>query len=179
MATTNPSLKMVYEGWEGYQISMVDAIKGLSHEQLAYRPAPNLRSLGEIANHISLGRIDWFQRMDAPGSNELANEAEGWEPEKAITENAAELVRRLEASWRLIDNTLTQWTVTDLERTYPQPYQGKTYVVSYQWTIWRIMAHDIHHGGQMAVMLGVLGIDIPELGDQGGHITQIGLAEES
>ncbi len=106
MATTNPSLKMVYEGWEGYQISLVDAIKGLSHEQLAYRPAPNLRSLGEIANHISLGRIDWFQRMDAPGSNELANEAKGWEPEKAITENAAELVRRLEASWRLIDNTL-------------------------------------------------------------------------
>ena len=179
MATTNPSLTVVYEGWEGYQISLVDAIKGLSREQLAYRPAPTLRSLGEIASHISLGRIGWFQRMHAPGSDELAHEAESWEPEEAITENAAELVRRLEASWRMIDNTLTQWTVANLARTYLQPYQGKTYAVSYQWTIWRIMAHDIHHGGQIAVMLGMLGIDIPELGDQGGHITQIRLAEES
>jgi hypothetical protein len=23
--------------------------------------------VGEIANHIGLGRIGWFQRMDAPG----------------------------------------------------------------------------------------------------------------
>lgn len=179
MATINPSLKMVYDGWEGCQVSIVDAIRELSSEQLAYRSAPHLRSVGEIASHISLGRIDWFHRMHAPGSDEFFKEAEGWEPEEAITENAAELVRRLELSWRMVEKTLNQLTVADLERTYLQPYQGKTYAVSYQWTIWRIMAHDIHHGGQIAVMLGVLGIDIPELGDQGGHITEVPLARES
>lgn len=179
MATTNPSLQMVYDGWEGYQASIVDAIRGLAREQLAYRPAPNLRSVGEIASHISLGRIGWFHRMHAPGSDELVKESEDWEPDAPITENAAELVRRLERSWRMIERTLNQWTVADLERSYLLPFQGQTYAVSYQWTIWRIMAHDIHHGGQIAVMLGVLGIEIPELGDQGGHITEPPLAEES
>jgi uncharacterized damage-inducible protein DinB len=177
MATTNPSLQMVYDGWEGYQVSIVDAIRGLSSKQLAYRPAPNLRSVGEIACHISLGRIDWFHRMHALGSDEFFKEAEGWEPEEAITGNAEELVRRLEVSWRIVEKTLNQLTVADLERTYLQPYQGKAYAVSYQWTIWRIMAHDIHHGGQIAVMLGVLGIDIPELGDLGGHLTEPPVAE--
>ena len=38
------------------------------------------------------------------------------------------------------------------------------------------MAHDIHHGGQVAIMLGMQGIDIPELGDMGGHIVQTPLA---
>jgi uncharacterized damage-inducible protein DinB len=173
------SLKTVYEGWDGYQVSLVHAIAPLSSAQLAYRPAPGLRSVGEITSHISLGRLGWFQRMQAPGSDELASQAEHWEPESAIMENAVELVRRLEVTWQMIENTLTGWTVADLTKSYRQPYQGKIYAVSHQWTIWRIMAHDLHHGGELAVMLGMQGINIPELGDVGGHITEIPLAEPS
>lgn len=44
--------------------------------------------------------------------------------------------------------------------------------LSRQWTIWRIMAHDLHHGGQLAILLGIQGIEIPELGDLGGHLTE-------
>src|SRR6266699_3455469 len=106
MMTTNASsLMSVYEGWDGYQVSLVQAIAPLSVEHLAYRPAPHLRSAGEIASHISLGRIQWFQRMHAPGSEEIASQAAAWEPEKAIVENSAELVRRLEATWRMIEST--------------------------------------------------------------------------
>ncbi len=179
MTTNASSLMSVYEGWDGYQVSLVRAIAPLSVEHLAYRPAPHLRSAGEIASHISLGRIQWFHRMHAPGSEEIASQAAAWEPEKAIVENSAELVRRLEATWRMIENSLTHWTVADLAQTYLQSYQGKTYAVSRQWVIWRIMAHDIHHGGEIAVTLGMQGIALPELGDFGGHLTQPTLAEPS
>lgn len=30
-----------------------------------------------------------------------------------------------------------------------------------------------HHGGQIAILLGTQGIEIPELGDLGGHLTQV------
>ena len=179
MSTHAPSLMTVYEGWDGYQISLVRAIAPLSREQLAYRPAPHLRSVGEIASHISLGRLGWFHRMHAPGSDELASQAEAWEPEEAIAENATELTRRLEATWQMIENTLTRWTVADLAQTYLHSYQGKTYAISHQWTIWRIMIHDIHHGGELAVMLGTQGIALPDLGDSGGHLTEPPLAEPS
>ncbi len=47
------------------------------------------------------------------------------------------------------------------------------YLVSRQWTIWRILSHDLHHGGQLAILLGLQGIDIPDLGERGGHLTEL------
>lgn len=179
MSADAHSLMTVYEGWDGYQLSLVRAIAPLSPEQLAFRPAPHLRSVGQIASHISLGRIDWFQRMDAPGSAELASHVKALKSRDAIAGNPAELVHWLEASWAMIENALNRWTVADLAWTYLQPYQGNTYAVSRQWTIWRILAHDLHHGGELAVLLGMQGIALPDLGDQGGHLKMPPLAEPS
>jgi uncharacterized damage-inducible protein DinB len=177
MTAAPHSLISVFDGWDGYQISLVRAIAPLSREQLAYRPAPKLRSVGEIASHIGLGRIGWFQRMGAPGSDVLASQVAALASEAAIAADAAEIVKWLEASWQMVENTLKQWTVDDLAQTYVHPYQGKTYAISRQWTIWRIMAHDLHHGGELAVMFGMQGIAVPELGDLGGHLSEPPLAE--
>lgn len=77
----------------------------------------------------------------------------------------------------MVENTLASWTVADLDKTYRHTYWGKTYAVSRQWTIWRILSHDIHHGGQISVMLAAQGLSAPELGDLGGHLTVPSLAE--
>ncbi len=186
MSTGAYALKMVYDGWDGYQLSIVRAIAPLSPEQLAYRPAPHLRSVGEIARHIGDGRINWFHRMPAPGSAERVRQITAWEQdphgnryvaEHAIGTTSSELVQWLEATWEMIEQTLTSWTVAELAQTYRHTWRGQTYAISRQWTIWRIMAHDIHHGGQLAIVLGMQGIEIPELGDLGGHLTATPLAE--
>jgi uncharacterized damage-inducible protein DinB len=176
----NVSLSTVYSGWDGYQRSLVAAIAPLTPEQLAYRPAPDRRSVGEIAAHIAFGRIDWFQRMGAPRSAELVAEAAAaavWQPwgqvSDAVSDSPVEIVRWLESSWQMIETCLNLWTVADLGVSYLQPYGGKTYAVSRQWTLWRIMAHDIHHGGQLTILLAAQGIELPELGDNGGHIVPV------
>jgi uncharacterized damage-inducible protein DinB len=66
------SLAAVFDGWDTYNTSIVRAVAPLTQSQLRFQPAPGLRSVGETASHIGLGRIDWFQRMDAPGSAALA-----------------------------------------------------------------------------------------------------------
>ncbi len=170
-------LKQVYEGWEGYQQSLVHAVAPLTSEQLTWRPAPDQRSVGELASHIAVGRIDWFNRMGAPGSAELVREATATGAESSMSQDAHELVRWLEASWGMIETTLDQWTVADLQKTYRLSFQGQIYAISRQWTIWRILSHDMHHGGQLAIMLGIQGIPIPELGDLGGHLTMPPLAD--
>jgi len=76
----------------------------------------------------------------------------------------------------MIDRTLKTWTVEDLKRTYRHTWRGTIYAVTNQWTIWRIMAHDIHHGGQLVVVLRMQGIEPFELGDLGGHIVEPKLA---
>lgn len=77
----------------------------------------------------------------------------------------------------MIETTLNTWTVADLAQTYQHIREGKIYAVTRQWTIWRIMSHDLHHGGQLALRLGLQGIDVPELGDKGGHLTPWSLTE--
>ncbi|HEX6306284.1 MAG TPA: hypothetical protein VFZ76_18945, partial [Anaerolineales bacterium] len=95
----------------------------------------------------------------------------------ADPEQAGELVEWLEASWRMIDLTLKNWTVHDLKVRYRHIWRGDTYAISRQWTIWRIMAHDIHHGGELALMLGMQDIENFELGGLGGHIIEPPLAD--
>ena len=166
----------------------------------ARAPVPPLRSAGEIISHIALGRVDWFHRMGAPGSGALARQIAPSEGEKAdtervanlhrwmdaieqqqaaITTNHTELLRWLEASWQMIEQTLATWTVADLAQTFRHAYAGKVYAVSRQWVLWRILSHDVHHGGELAMLLGLQGIEIPDLGDQGGHLTELPLADSS
>jgi uncharacterized damage-inducible protein DinB len=166
------SLSKVFEGWDGYQTSLVHAIAPLTSEQLAFRPAPKMRSAGEIAIHIALGRIDWFSKMGAPGSAELLARQAGVDRNGPITTNATDLARWLEDSWGMIAETLAQWTVDDLQKTYRHEYWGNVYAVSRQWTIWRILTHDVQHGGQLTVLLEMQGIEAPELSALGGHLTE-------
>ena len=178
MAKDMNRLSVVFEGWDGYQTSILHAVEPLSPAQLAWRPAPNQRSVGELASHIAIGRVNWFVRMDAPHSRELAGKAAALASEYALADNRDEIVTWLKASWQMIADTLEQWTVNDLARTYRHEYYGKVYAVSYQWTIWRILTHDVHHGGELALMLGMQGIPVPELGDLFGHLTEPPLAPE-
>ena len=176
------SLADVYDGWDGHQTSLVHTIAPLTPEQLRWRPAPNLRSVGELVRHMSLGRLTWFVRMDAPGSAELAAQINTWEQDDdgnrhilesalPIAGQATELVHWLETTWHMIELTLQSWTVSDLAQTYRHTWDGEVYAVSRQWTIWRILTHDVHHGGQLSLMLGIQGIETFELGDLFGHVT--------
>jgi uncharacterized damage-inducible protein DinB len=169
-------LAAVLDGWDTYQASLIAAVAPRSRAELVWRPALPLRSAGQLASHIAIGRIGWFARMDAPGSAELMQQVNVLESEDDIAEDAGDLVVWLEASWGMVADTLRAWSVADLAQTYRQPYQGKVYAVSRQWTIWRIIAHDLHHGGELALTLGLQGIALPELGDLGGHLTEPPLA---
>ncbi len=65
------SLLTIFEGWDTYQASLVRSIQALSPQQLAWKPASGLRTVGEIASHICEGRVTWFYHMEAPGSKEF------------------------------------------------------------------------------------------------------------
>jgi uncharacterized damage-inducible protein DinB len=177
------SLQRIFEGWDGYNTSLVKAVESLTPEQLAFRATPDTRSVGELAAHIAFGRVVWFERMPAPGSKEL------WEKwgllrdercdlkDMSKSVDASFLVGLLEESWQMVQRTLHEWTVDDLWKSYDHPYDGKTYAVSRQWTIWRIMCHDIQHGGQLTILLRMQGISPFELSELGGHLTEPPVAE--
>ena len=71
-------LSEIFDGWNGYQTGLVNAIAPLSPEQLAWKPSAKVRSVGELTRHIAMGRISWFRRMKASGSEELARKIKEW-----------------------------------------------------------------------------------------------------
>ncbi len=179
MASDPQSLTSVYDGWDGYQLAIARSIAPRSPEELRWRAAPHLRSAGEIARHIAEGRVDWFSRTFGSAATASASVVAAWGAEEAVQEDAAELVRGLDASWRMIAEGLTRWSVADLAETFPLSYGGSLYALPRQWILWRIMSHDLHHGGELAYALGAQGIALQELGNEGGHLTEPPLAEPS
>ncbi len=198
MSTTSPSLPFVYEGWDSHQRALMHAVTPLRPSQLAWRPAPNQSSVYELIAHIAGGRLWWFYKMQAPGSAALARQIAPWagetfnagdtnelgrwfeanvQLEETLEKTPGESLKWLESTWQMIDLTLNTWTVDDLAQTYQHIRENQIYAVTRQWTIWRVMSHDLHHGGQIALMLGLQGIAVPELGDKGGHLTPWTLAE--
>lgn len=189
MTNTHILLNSIFDGWNGYQKSIVNAVAPLTQNQLAWRPADNFNTVGELIRHISLGRVTWCLRMDAPGSAEIASQIYEWETDSdgnrdvveksiAITEDPVELIKWLEKTWQMVDKTLNSWTVSDLAQTYKHTWNGKIYTPSRQWTLWRVMNHDLHHGGELSLMLGIQGIEAFELSALFGHIILPPLLQE-
>ena len=179
-------LAQLFDGWNGYQTSLLNAVGPMTERQLAWRPGPDRRSAGELVRHIGLGRITWLSRIGAPTVEQVALTVPKWFTdndgarhvieESVPCDQASVLTEWLNLSWKPIDALLHEWTLDDLFQTYLHRFRGTDFAVSRQWTVWRILSHDVHHGGQLALLLGMQGIEAFELRTLGGHITVPGLA---
>ena len=167
------SLSPFYAGWDVYQQRLVAAIAPLTSEQLALRSSPHTWSVGMIATHIVSSRVWWFHMRMGEGKAELAALKaelvalgvweEAWEKEGQPMRSAAELVRGLEMSWQMIQDALARWTPADLEQVFPHPYNEESPARSRQWSIWHVLEHDIHHGGELSSILGAHGLAAVDL----------------
>jgi uncharacterized damage-inducible protein DinB len=145
-----------YQGWENYQDLLIKAITPLTPEQLAYRPAPQLRSVGENARHIIGARVRWCHM--ALGLGDEAFAALGrWDRRDMPTRSAAELVSGLRDSWKVLGAALEGWTPADLDYAIPNTDRepGEPEVYTRQWIIWHLIEHDLHHGGEISQLLGM------------------------
>jgi uncharacterized damage-inducible protein DinB len=155
-----------YSGWGGYQRGLVKSIASLSPEQLALPAAPNHWTIGMIAQHIVGNRVWWFQMWMGEGNPALADIAH-WDPAdlewQPVTE-ASELVAGFESTWEMINDTLARWTPSDLDQIVPPASQlSDEEKIMYgsqtrQWILWHVLEHEIHHGGEISLALGNLGL---------------------
>jgi uncharacterized damage-inducible protein DinB len=175
-------LAQIFDGWNGYQESLLRAVAQLTSEQLAFKAGPKMRSMGQLIRHIALGRITWLGRIAPIGIDEVVARVPRWftdgdgnrhvDEEAVPWDNTQGLAEWLGASWKPIGESLDRWSVDDLSRTFPYRFRGADYLISRQWVVWRILSHDMHHGGQLALLLAMQGIPAFELRALGGHITE-------
>lgn len=156
------TLAPFYLGWDTYQAALVQAIAPLSAEQLAVRAAPSLRQVWLLAAHIIGSRVSSFQDSMGEGDPALAA-LESWDADGAPLRTAAELVQGLEATWQMMRECLDRWTPANLADTFVEQQGEQTYRYTRQRIIWGILKHDLHHGGELFLTLGMHGLPTPEV----------------
>lgn len=156
------TLDVIYENWRGHQEKLVRCIAPLTDGQLGLQPAPHMWPLGQIVQHIISVRAGWF-------SGTLQDDDAGmvaymlWGQRDSPGRTAVELARGLDETWAFIEARLQRWTPADCAQTFPDEWDGQVYEVSRSWVIYHVMEHDLHHSGEVSLILGMNGLPALDL----------------
>lgn len=153
------TLTPFYAGWERYNGLLTEAIAPLSPDQLALRADASLRPVWFLAAHIVGARVGWFHGVMGEGGPAIATFGP-WDEDDAPPRTAAELVAGLDATWAMIRDCLGRWSPAMLDDPFTTR-RGRA--VTRQWIVWHVLEHDIHHGGELCLTLGMHGIPVPDL----------------
>jgi uncharacterized damage-inducible protein DinB len=146
-----------YTAWKAYQDRLAAALAPLTAEQLTLRAAPGLRSIGENAAHIIGCRVGWFTHtLGEDASADVT--AVRWDDPGGPARSAAELVWGLDHTWQLMTECLTRWSPADMQQTVPDDWDGEQVQLSRAWIVWHVLEHDLHHGGEVSLTLGIHGL---------------------
>ena len=161
-AQTQSTLDVIYENWRSYQKKLRGCIAPLTEAQLALQPAPRMWPLGQIAQHIISVRAGWFSGT-LQDADEAMNAYMNWGQRDSPDRGAGELARGLDETWAFVESRLKRWTPDDCARTFPDEWEGKVTYVSRSWVIYHVLEHDLHHGGEISLILGMNGLRGPDL----------------
>jgi uncharacterized damage-inducible protein DinB len=156
------SLDTIYAGWCRHQELLIAALEPLTTHQLSLRAAPLLRSTGELTAHIIATRARWFAPPLGDGSRQLAAYAH-WDKPDDPHRGAHDLVRGLQFTQDYIQITMACWTPEEWNISIPGNDDHEPAVVTRQWVIWHIIEHDLHHGGEISLSLGVHQLAPPDM----------------
>jgi len=145
----------LFRHWAEVRDGLFQALDKLTDEQLDFTPREGLWSLGTVARHIANGEEGWFRFA-------VTRELDEWPPEytakdyptvQAIKALLTEVHARTEAYLATVD-------VADLDRVIEMPW-GES--LPLRWIIWHVLEHEIHHRGEILLMLGLLGMEGPDI----------------
>ena len=99
----------------------------------------------------------WFYLMMREGGEEFKALGK-WGRGEPEARNAEDYVNGLLTTWKRMHEIMDLWTEEDWEKTWPGKDEYDPEVVTRQWVIWHLIEHDLHHGGEISLTLGMHGI---------------------
>lgn len=156
------TLTTLYTSWGAYQAHITESLAPLTASQLTLRAAPHLRSIGENALHIVGCRAYWFSDFLGEEASRQMGIYMGWNElvlkSEAVLPTAAEVVEGLDFTWQFMQTCLTRWSPAQMQQTFADDWDGEPVEVSRAWVMAHVMEHDLHHGGELSLTLGMHGI---------------------
>jgi uncharacterized damage-inducible protein DinB len=159
MAEESFTLTTIFDAWNQYQEHIASALAPLTDEQLMLRAAPDMRSIGQLAVHIAGCRAGWFTDFlgegdDTPTGAQIKAIA-AWDEQDRSLWNAVHLVEALGTTWQFVMDRVALWSADDLKTTFEDDWDGVKVQLSRAWVLYHVMEHDLHHGGELSLTLGM------------------------
>ena len=161
MIQTQELVPAIFAGWHNYQELIVEALRPLDAEQLNLRASPELRTIGDITAHIIGARARWFYQLMNEGG-ETFKTLGNWDRRSQPARSAEELIYGLETTWEEMQAAIERWTEAEWQQTYPGD-EDEPEIITRQWVVWHLIEHDLHHGGEISLTLGMHGLKAPAL----------------
>ena len=146
--------KELFGHWAEVRDGLLQALDKLTNEQLDFAPREGLWSLGTVVRHIAGAEEGWFRHV-------VTRELDGWPDYTAEDYPTVESIKALLTDVHTrTDAYLATIDASDVDQTIILPWGPQ---VSLRWIIWHVPEHEIHHRGEIFLMLGILGIKAPDV----------------
>jgi hypothetical protein len=162
------AIRPAYDCWPRINATLRDAVAGLTPAQLETRATPEGWPLWAIVGHLACQRVFWLCDFagepgadatpftnavyDCPGDDDLEHALDG-----------PALAAALDSSFAIVERVLDTWTIDSLAEVLRRPEWDDSWVKQRGEVVQRVFAHDIYHGSEASIALGLLGLPALEL----------------
>ena len=143
----------LFDHWDEVRAGLVAALEKLADTQLDFTPCPGLRSLREAVVHIAGTEDGWLRFYMANCWHE--------NPPKAADYPTVDSLKGLLAETHA--RTLVQFAQDAdglMEKVCTLPWGAHAKM---SWAVWHVLEHEIHHRGELFLMLGLMGLEAPDI----------------
>ena len=149
------NLNQSFSHWEEIRAGLLKIIDKFSKADLSYKPFPASWPAGRIMLHIADAEEGWFRYA-------ITRELPAW-PEHFTLENfptKADITSALTEVHERTKAYLESLEEAEAEKIIKVPW-GQEFPL--RWIIWHVLEHEIHHRGELSLILGMLdrdGLDV-------------------
>jgi uncharacterized damage-inducible protein DinB len=139
--------------WNEVRNGLLAALDKLTDVLLDFRPREGLWSVKETVVHIAGTEEGWLRCYTANRMHE--------NPPQAIVYPTIEMLKALLAKEHAVTEAqFAENTEAVLAQACQLPWGAQ---VMMSWAVWHVIEHEIHHRGEVYLMLGLMGIEAPDV----------------
>lgn len=135
--------------WEQVRDDLLSTLEKFTAEDLDYKPYEDAWTVRETSLHIADAKDGWLRYI-------VRREIDDWPPEPDLeayphVESLKQTLYEVHAQTVAFLNTLE---IEDLSHQIDAPW-GAQFELG--WIFWHVLEHEIHHRGELSLILGLLG----------------------
>jgi uncharacterized damage-inducible protein DinB len=144
-------LSRVFSHWDQVREDLLTTIDQFDDSELLFTPFDSSWPVGQIMLHIGSAEAGWFCYV-------ISQELIDWPIFDMEVYPTCESIKTLLVDIHdMTKSQLASWDLEDLERPIRLPWNN--HELSLSWIIWHVLEHEIHHRGELSLVLGLLGRD--------------------